>query len=64
MNMNVTVNPGNPALDRNGPPVDVCLVLMPYGVLSNPAIALGTLKACLEGSDLRSHVLYANLLFA
>ena len=45
-------------------PVDVCLVCMPYAAVQRPSIALGVLKACLEGTGIRCGVVYANLDFA
>ena len=40
---------------------EVCLVSMPYAAVYRPSIALGLLKASLEGSGIRSTVEYANL---
>jgi len=44
--------------------VDVCLVQMPYAVVERPSIALSILKSVLNQVDIRSSILYANLLFA
>ena len=43
---------------------DVCLVHMPYAVLSHPSLALGLLKACLTEAGLSASVIYAHLWFA
>jgi hypothetical protein len=44
--------------------LDVCLINPPFSDVSRPSIALGILKAILIKTDLRSSVVYANLLFA
>ena len=41
----------------------VCLVLMPYAVMSRPSLALGLLKAALTRADIPSSAVYANLRF-
>ena len=43
--------------------VDVCLVSMPYAAVYRPSLALGVLKASLEGTGIRCAVEYANLDF-
>jgi len=45
-------------------PVDVLLVTMPYGNIHRPSIALGLLKASLQGTGITCGVDYANLRFA
>jgi ribosomal peptide maturation radical SAM protein 1 len=49
---------------RPATPVDVCLVTMPYGNIHRPSIALGILKASLDGTGIGCAVEYANLRFA
>jgi ribosomal peptide maturation radical SAM protein 1 len=44
--------------------VDVVLVTMPYGNIHRPSIALGLLKASLDGTGISCAVEYANLRFA
>ncbi|HSR54411.1 MAG TPA: RiPP maturation radical SAM C-methyltransferase [Acidobacteriota bacterium] len=44
--------------------MDVTLVSMPFAELPRPSIALGLLRAALDGSGLRSQVVYANFGFA
>jgi magnesium-protoporphyrin IX monomethyl ester (oxidative) cyclase len=45
-------------------PVDVLLVTMPYSNIHRPSIALGLLKASLQGTGITCGVEYANLRFA
>ena len=49
---------------RDATSADVCLVTMPYGNIHRPSIALGILKASLEGTGITCAVEYANLRFA
>ena len=44
--------------------VEVCFVLMPYVDVERPSIAMGLLKAALNGAGITSKVIYANLQFA
>jgi ribosomal peptide maturation radical SAM protein 1 len=44
--------------------LDVQLVLMPYADIARPSIALGALKACLQGTGVTCAVEYANIAFA
>lgn len=58
------VTPTNPVSPPAEQPCDVCLVLMPYADVAHPSLALGILKACLNGSGIRCLVDYANLRFS